>query len=224
MKSSILLPAIALLALLGTSAQAATVSITVSTAGAGNPLYVDSLGNFLGAGDVVRVGIFDTSTLANLTTLETSDDYAAINALFTPLAEGGSNSGTVTETGATGTDLVINNLFGTGNIFGQIQGIDSNFCTPGTELAVWVFNNSDPLQATQWGIFTTTSGWEFPAALGSQTLASNKINDVIRGSSLGGNYALSVVPEPGSWLLLMLGSVVLNYRRRRPGSRMSGIL
>ena len=220
MKTRLLLSTIALLVLASTAVQAATVSITVSSAGA-VPKFVDSLGGFLVAGDAIRVGFFNSSTPANMATLMTSNVYGDVNALFTPLAEGISNAGTVNETGATGTNLVINDLFGTGNVFGQIQNIDSTYCTPGTELAVWVFNNADPTLATQWGIFTSTSGWEFPAALGSSTLATNENVVIMRGSSLSGNLALdniSVVPEPGSWLLLAAGALVLNGRRRRQRS------
>ncbi len=221
MKPRLLLPTIALLAMASAAVQAATVSISVSTAGA-VPKFVDSLGGFLTAGDAVRVGIFNVSTPANLATLQTSNVFAEVNALFTPLAENITNAGTVNETGATGTNMVINNMFGTGNIFGQIQNIDSTYCTPGTELFIWAFNNADPNLATQWGIFTSTGGWEFPAALGSSTLSTSASENVviIRGDSLGGNLALSninIVPEPGSWLMLIVGAVVLTGRRRRSG-------
>ena len=219
MKMRTLLSTAAMLALAG-SIQAATVSITVSSAG-NVPKYVDSLGNVLGVGDAVRVGFFNTSG-GNLSTLQNSNVFADVNALFTPLAEGIANAGTVVESGTSGTNLIINDAFsgtfGPGNVFGQISGIDSTYCTTGTELAVWVFNNADPTLATQWGIFTATSGWEFPAALASSTLATNEIDTVIRGSSAGGNFLLSnisVVPEPGSWMLLAAGAVVLNGRRRR---------
>lgn len=215
MKIRFLLSTVVLLAL-SAAVQAATVSITVSSAG-NVPKYVDSLGNLLTAGDAVRVGFFNMSG-GNLATLQNSNVFADVNALFTPLAEGNANGGTVAEAGATGTNLVINNLFAQGNVFGQITGIDSSYCTTGTEMAVWVFNNADPTLATEWGIFTTTSGWEFPAALGSQTLATNEIDTIIRGSNDGTNFLLSnisVVPEPGCWVLLAAGAVLLNGRRRR---------
>lgn len=220
MNPRLLLPTIALLVLASAAVQAATVSITVSSAGA-VPKFVDSLGGFLVAGDAIRVGFFNSSTPANMATLQTSNVFADVNALFTPLAENITNAGTVSETGATGSNLVINNLFGTGNVFGQIQNIDSTYCTPGTELFIWVFNNADPTLATQWGIFTSTAGWEFPAGLGSSTLATDENVVILRGSNLSGNLALdnvNVVPEPGSWLLLVAGTVVLTSRRRRQRS------
>lgn len=220
MNPRLLLPTIAILVLASAAVQAATVSITVSSAGA-VPKFVDSLGGFLVAGDAIRVGFFNSSTPANLATLQTSNVFADVNALFTPLAENITNAGTVSETGATGSNLVINNLFGTGNVFGQIQNIDSTYCTPGTELFIWVFNNADPTLATQWGIFTSTAGWEFPAGLGSSTLATDENVVILRGSNLSGNLALdnvNVVPEPGSWLLLVAGTVVLTSRRRRQRS------
>ena len=227
MNNRILLPVVALLALSGPAVQAATVSISVSAVSA-NPEFVDSLGNFLAAGDAVRVGIFDTSTQANLTTLQTDNNFSDVNALFTPLAEGGANSGTVNQGGNSGTNLMVNNFLGIqGSTFGQIVGISSTFCTPGTELDVWVFNNANPALATEWGIYSSTSGWAFPQALGSNTLTTTTLNDVIRGSTEGnGNFALSnisVVPEPGSWLLLMVGAAVMVGRRRRFGANAASV-
>jgi len=222
MNTRFLLPVVALLALSGQAVQAATVSISVSAVSA-NPEFVDSLGGFLAAGDAVRVGIFNTSAPGSLATLQTDNVYTDVNALFTPFAEGGANSGLVNQSGNLSTNLVVNNFFGTqGAVFGQITGIDSNFCTPGTELALWVFNNADPTQATEWGIFTSTSKWAFPQALGSNTLTTTTLDNVIRGSTEpNGNFALSnisVVPEPGSWLLLMAGAVALTGRKRRFGA------
>ena len=222
MKHRLLFSIIAASGLSLSALQGATVDVAVTSAGP-SPKFVDSLGNFLNFGADVRVGIFNTSAPGSLATLQTSNDYNAVNSLFTPLAENMGGGGSVSESGTSGTNLIVNNLLGTGNVFGSITGIDSAFCTPGTELAVWVFNNSDPTQATEWGIFTTTNGWEFPAATvlgGSSTLNTNEIDTVIRGGTVGANYSLSnvsTVPEPGSCLLLALGSVLI-VRRRRSGS------
>ena len=220
MKTRHLLSTLAVMALTALPSTAATVDIAVSSAGT-SPKFVDSLGSILNFGSDVRVGIFNMSAPGALATLQTSNDYNTINSLFTPLGENNGGGGTVSQFNNSGTNLIINNGLGAGNVFGSITGVDAAFCTPGTELAVWVFNNADPTLATEWGIFTTTNGWEFPAATvlgGSSTLNTNEIDTVIRGSSQGGNYALSsvsVVPEPGSWLLLVAGVAVLNQRRRR---------
>ena len=225
MKARLFLPTIALLAMASAAVQAATVSVTVSSSGLGvPPKFVDSLGGFLTVGDAVRVGVFNTSTPANLATLQTSNVFADVNALFTALGENIANAGTVLQGDAlgnplTGTNLVINNGL-THNVFGQITNVDSNYYTQGTELFLWVFNNADPTLATQWGIFTSSGGWEFPSGLGSTTLGTNENVVILRGSSLSGNLALdniSVVPEPGSWLLLIVGAVALTGRRRRIG-------
>ena len=227
MKTRLFLSSIACLLGLTVASSAATVDVAVTSAGT-SPKFVDSLGSFLTLGCDVRVGIFDMSTPANLAILQTSNDFTAVNSLFTPLAENMGGGGTVSQFGNAGTNLIINNGLGTGNVFGSIVGIDPAFCTPGTELAVWVFNNSDPTQASQWGIFTTTSGWEFPAASalgGSSTLNTNEIDTIIRGSTNGSNYALSnvsAVPEPGSWLLIVAGAVVVARSRRR-SNRYSGV-
>lgn len=221
MKTSAIIHAIlGLLLLLATPARAA-VSITVNSNG-GSP-FADSSGTLLADGSVVRVGYFDTAALGVLNTLQTSTTYSEINALFTPLAENIANAGTVSQSGATGQNLVINSLSSPGAIFGSITGISASYLTPGMDLAVWVFNSSNPLTASEWGIFSATTqlaaNWDFPFDLGSSTLSTFEINNVIRGTDTGTQFRLAPVvtpvPEPGSLLLVMAASGLL-MRRRRP--------
>ena len=199
----------------------AAVTIAVNSNG-GSP-FADSSGTVLPDGSVVRVGYFDLGSAGVLNTLQTSTDYVALNALFTPLAEGLAGAGTVSQSGATGNQLVINSLSSAGAIFGSISGIDASYLTPGMDLSVWVFNDSNPLAATEWGIFSATtrsgSNWDFPNDLGASTLSTFEIDNVVRGLDTGSQFRLAPVvvpvPEPGSLLLLFVGSGLL-LRRRRP--------
>ena len=134
------------LMVLGHQAQAATVSISVNSNG--GPMFATSAGDLLTLGSCIRIGVFDTSG-GNLTTLQTSDDYFAIAALFTPLGESGGSSGTVTQSGNTSSVLMINDLFGTGNVLGQIANIDSAYLPAGQQLYAWVFNSTAPLGSEQ---------------------------------------------------------------------------
>lgn len=212
--SSICLGLTALAALLlSASGMAATVSLTLNSNG-GSP-FATSSGSLLSSGSSVRVGFFNTSG-AGLTTLQTSNVYSEVDSLFTAFAEGNAGGGTVDQTGASGTNLVINDLFTPGHVFGQIIDIDSTYCTTGDAIWVWVFNNADPLLATEWGIFSATTGWAFPAALGSVTLSTFEIDNVVRGTNTGTQYQLSnvsVVPEPGSLFLIAAAGVLLRRRR-----------
>ena len=210
-----------LAAVLLTQAQAATVSISVNSNG--GPMFATSAGDLITLGSCIRIGVFDTSG-ANLTTLQTSNDYFAINALFTPLGESGGDSGTVTQFGNSGSVLIINDLFGTGNVLGQIANIDSAYLPAGQQLYAWVFNSSTPLGSEQWGIYTSTTGWNFPEALGSETLSTFEIDTIIRGSTTGGlttsdRLSLSPVPEPAGSLLILATGLIYHLRRtRRPTS------
>ena len=194
-------------------ALAGPVSITVNS-NAGSP-YALSTGTLLAPGSIIRIGQFDFSLPGNLTTVMTSDDFAAVDALFTPLAENIVNAGTVNQSGATGEYLIINDQFNTGDVYGQIIDIDSAYFTAGTELYAWVFNSSDPLTATEWGVYTASSGWEFPTDLSSSTLSTFEIDTVLRGTDTGTQFRLSAVPEAGSSLLALLGLTVFAVRRRR---------
>lgn len=200
----------------------ATVSITVNSNG--GPVYAESNGTLLSLGDVVRVGYFDLSSPSVLNTLQTSDLFSAVNALFTPLAESLTDAGTVLQADNAGQQLIINNSFGsTGHVFGQVENIEATYLAKDSRLSVWVFNNADPALATEWGIFSAATGWEFPAALGSQTLASfeitNPSTEIIRGGLDAGSQqlrlsALSNIPEPGSLMLLVAAGLVARRRRR----------
>ncbi len=199
---------------------AATVSITVNTNG--GPFYTTSTGVLLEPGYIVRVGYFDLSNPSVVNTLHTSNSYTAINALFTPLAEARANAGTIFQNDANGNPvspsgtMVINNSFGPGQIFGGIQNIDSTYISTGARLSIWIFNSATPTSATEWGIFSASSGWNFPAANGSETLSSVEVNTIERGSFDGPNnhLQLAVVPEPGGATLLMTVGLLLLLRRR----------
>lgn len=202
--------------LLVAKATAATVSISVSSNG--GPMFATSTGDLLTLGSVIRIGSFDISG-GNLATLQTSNDYSTINALFTPLGESGAPSGTVTQGNNPGSLLIINDMFGTGNVLGQIANIEAAYMIAGQPLFAWVFNSSNPTSATEWGIFSAASGWNFPNSLGSETLATFEIDSILRGSTTGGittsdRLQLSAVPEPGSLLLLGL-TFALRLRRQR---------
>ncbi len=221
---ALLLHLVSAVALLASAAHAATVSVTVNTNGAS---YTTSDGSLLPAGCVVRVGIFDTSSPANIATIQTSNNFLDLNALFTPLAEGLPGAGTISEFGTTGNNIITNYNPAVGGmeVFGQITGIESTYCTAGTQLYTWVFNNADPLLATEWGVFTASTGWNFPAALGSETLATKEITDVLRGISVGAvnlsssqlqlSPIVSPVPEPSGAMLIAIISFGVVLRRAR---------
>jgi hypothetical protein len=204
-------------------ASAATVSITVNSNG--GPCYTTSAGALLDPGDIIRVGYFDLSNPTVVNTLQTSNSYTVVNALFTPLAESKANGGTIFQNDANsnpvspGGDILINNSFSPGHVFGGIQNIDSTYFSTGTQLSVWVFNSATPTSATEWGIFSASSGWNFPAANGSETLSSAEVNTYERGylDVANGQLRLAVIPEPGGATLLMSLGLLLQLRRRNRG-------
>lgn len=219
MKSFLIFPILSL-ALLTSLPVAASVSITVNTNG-GSP-YTHSNGSLLNSGSVIRVGYFDISSPGSLLMLQTSNDYSAINSLFRPLGENISNAGWINTVGSLTNYLVVNNMFAPGAVFDQIVGINvgslspsnPNYIAPTSDLSVWVFNSATPQSASEWGIFSASTGWEMPNDLGSSTLSTFEVDTVIRGVNTGSQLQLSPVPEP-SGLLLLFTSVCVFARRRR---------
>ena len=210
---------LALLVMFALPVQAATVSVSVTSLN--GPCYTTSTGAFLDPGSVIRVGYFSAG---NLATFQTSNDYAALDSLFTPLAEGIVGSGTISQIDhnsnlVTGNQLVINNFFGnTGHIFGSIENVAFGAVPIGTDLYVWVFNSATPASASEWGIFGS-SLWEFPDSStlpANESLASIDVDNFVRGQHVlpQNELRLSAVPEPGS-LLLLVGAVAALRRRRR---------
>lgn len=204
--------ALAFLALPGSSR--ATISVTINSNGGWcySPASGTGLLNF---GSVIRVGQFDLSAPGNYALLQTSNDYATLNSLFTPLGEGLPGAGTISQLGSTGNHIIINDQFEAGHVFGQITDINASYFATGSSLYVWVFNSATPSTASEWGIFTASSGWEVPADLGSTTLSTFEPVVVVRGDTTGDRFNLSPVPEPNSLMLLSLGAVVLLRRARR---------
>jgi hypothetical protein len=211
MKNDIRLFLLSLLLLLALPSRA-EVSITVNSNG-GSP-FCDAGGMLLNTGCIVRVGFFDFAAPGNLLTLQTSNDFSVVDALFTPLGEGIAGAGNINQAGSLTNYLIVNGMFASGDIFGQITGIDPGYLAAGTDLALWVYNNATPEAASEWGIYTASTGWEFPSDLGSTVLSTFEIDNVIRGNNTGLQFQLSPVPEPGGLLLLLVTGGVLLRRRR----------
>ena len=211
---------ILLLALLTLSSSLTAATVSLSITSNGGPMFSTSGGSLLAMGSAVRVGLFDLSG-GNLTTIQTSNDYFAVNALFTPLGENGGVTGASAQpNNASTTMLMINDFFGAGNILGQIGNIESAYLAAGRQLFAWVFNTAAPESASEWGIFSATTGWNSPSTLGSETLATSEIDTILRGSTTGGlttsdRLSLSPVPEPGSLLLVIGSALAFSLRRSR---------
>jgi hypothetical protein len=217
MKTSFPLLLLTLL-LLSNSLSAATISLSITSNG--GPMFSTSDGDLLTMGSCVRIGLFDLSG-GNLTTIQTSNDYFAVDALFTPLGENGGAAGESAQANnASSTMLMINDFFGVGNILGLIGNIEFAYLASGRQLFAWVFNTAAPEDATEWGIYSATSGWDSPNAFASETLATFEIDTILRGSTTGGitisdRLSLSPVPEPGSLLLILGSALAFTARRSR---------
>jgi len=203
-----------LLALLTSAASA--VTITVNSNGR---IITTSEGNLLTSGaSTIRVGTFDVSG-GNLDTITNSKSFSAVDALFTPVLENNAGGGTVFAANHADTNqrLHINDTGTAGNIFAQITGVSASYYGGGTQLYLWVFNAADPSSSTEWGIFSSSNVvWDFPNDdLGSSSLSTMDVDNVIVGSTGAGSLLLAPIPEPSVSLLALFASAGFVFRRRR---------
>jgi hypothetical protein len=203
----------AIAAFLALPAAAGTVSVTVNS-NSGSP-YTFGDGSLLPTGSVIRIGAFDLSSPENLAIVQSSGDFTSVDALFTPLAENIPGAGTISQTGAIGDNIVINDVFAPGAVYGQIINIDSAYLPSGTQLYAWVFSSDDPVTAAEWGVFSATVGWDFPIEPGSSTLSTFEVDEVVRGTDTGTELRLSAVPEPQAMILFAAAALFFSGRRRR---------
>lgn len=173
---------------------------------------VSSAGAALPVNSLVRVGFFNDPAV-NIAILA-GDDFAAIDALFTPLGENPNSAAD----GTTG-PIRIN---ATGQYGGSIQNVASAYAPENTPLYVWVLNQSTAdANATEWAIFRDAT-WRMPNEIGSLNLLTWQIDEpseVIRGTLNTASNQIRLapaqsIPEPGAAALALAAMVVLRRRRR----------
>ncbi len=139
----------------------------------------DSTGGII-SGGAIRVGFLDLTSPRDFI-VEHSSDFQKIDAHWTPLAEGTTNGGTVAQAGNTSETLIVNDQFAAGEFFGQITNASS--FPQGTKLFLWVFNHTNPSEATEWALISSSnSSWAMPGLIGSTTLSSDSADQIFRGT------------------------------------------
>ena len=169
---------------------------TLTLSSAGGSQFANKSGTALQNGALVRVGTFDLPAGTREATVSNTKDYHQLKAWFRPLGEGVSGRGSVLQAGASGTNsgLRINDLPGNGGVFGAIESINESQLTSGTQLFVWVFNNSTPETSDEWGIFTADT-WKAPPSLGNSTLSTNAAVRALHGTSALNQLQLKSIPS-----------------------------
>lgn len=188
-----LLPALFSLFLNGVSLSLAGNLTINSNAG----LQVRDSSGALISGGAIRVGFLNLESPRDFIT-ENASDFAQIDAYWTPLAEGSPNGGTVAQAGNTGQTLIVNDQFLEGDFFGQITNVAS--LPQGTKLFLWLFNDADPSEASEWAIVSSSDlSWSVPSAIGSTTLSTNDVDQIFRGSRVGNEIRLSPKESPSGF-------------------------
>lgn len=167
----------------------------------------------LAVGSLVRLGFFSGLSVANIQSLAAAGDKSALDSAFREFGTATIGQGTGNEPGTWSRS--------SNNSEAQFGGLTAY---------VWVYNAASLAAATQWGIFTGTTGWTFPADVdtGNTSLDVNSVqlpSGVIVGQSTLGSATLfgeSVpvlrlvpVPEPSAGILSAIGLIALGAKRRR---------
>ena len=181
--------------LLATSASAGTLTLS----SVGGSRFATKTGALISSGCAVRLGTFELPAASRDAVLNSQGDYAWLKSVFKPLAEGLIGAGSAAQASGSGSVLRANGFPAAGDIFGSISGIDPAYLSPDTQLYVWVFNHSNPDQATQWGLFTAAE-WTAPPALGNRTLSTAASVQALQGTATAGQLRLIDVPSTyGNW-------------------------
>lgn len=181
-------------ALIGVSASVSAATSTIIISSVGGSKFADKNGNLIAQGCAVRLGSFSITESA----VSSTPDYAQLKSVFKPLAEGIVGAGTPSQSAGSGSVLRANDFPAEGDVFGSISNIDTTYLPPNTKLYVWVFNNANPDNATQWGLFTAPD-WTAPPALGSKTLLTVNVQ-ALQGTASGSLLKLEDVPSTyGNW-------------------------
>jgi hypothetical protein len=135
--------------------------------------------------------------------------------------------------GVSGNTMEINSYDGSGSVgsspgqfFGTFNGVSSSYLTAGDALYLWVFNSSNPLTATQWGVFDGGTAWNFPsypfpgsADLSTSTATTPVFGTAVTSGPNNGDYELanvSVVPEPENLSVIAAAVAIgVTFLRRR---------
>ena len=181
--------------LLATSASAGTLTLS----SVGGSRFATKTGSLISTGCAVRLGTFELPAASRDAVLNSQGDYAWLKSVFKPLAEGLIGAGSAAQASGSGSVLRANGFPAAGDLFGSISDIDPAYLTTDTQLYVWVFNHSNPDQATQWGLFTAAE-WTAPPALGNRTLSTAASVQALQGTAISGQLRLIDVPSTyGNW-------------------------
>lgn len=181
-------------ALLGLCLSAIAAPSTILLSSVNGAKFTDKDGTLIGNGCAVRLGSFSLTEAQ----VAATGDYAKLKTYFKPLAEGIVGAGTSDQAGGSGTVLRANGFPYPGDIFGAIENIDTSYLPEGTKMYVWVFNNANPDQATQWGLFTGAN-WTAPPALGVRTFETINVQ-ALQGTQTSTQLRLTDVPATyGNW-------------------------
>lgn len=190
----------------------------------------------------LKVGFFDINTtdlqaiVAGWSTTAPSSKYSAysllnshftqIGTLVAPPSTGGTlggSSGGLYNTANTGWNFSL-----TGNVSGTANYVDLALAPQNTQMYMWAFNGSDfssgGFNSTQWALVThyATGQWKLPGS-GALSMVLNTVGaagssasaDIVLGTDNGNNVNMvSIVPEPSTGALMMLGTVGLVALRR----------
>ncbi len=190
-------------------------AVTVIVGSGGGPKFRTSADAPAMTGWAVRTGAIDPGDVA---TFGSSNNFAALDALFRPLAEGVAGAGTLNQPGNATTRAIINDTPAAGD-FSATYSVSNTGgqVAAGDKLYLWVFNNADPSLATEWGVYTGGAAFDVPAndALGQAIAINLNVTTAVRGSLSGGNLLMAPIPEPSAALLALLAGAFACLRRRR---------
>lgn len=184
------------------------------TSRSGQPQFVSTAGNPLPGGPMVRIGCFENLEDAGVTIQPATATLPTVENLLSEIG---------TRVAAAGSGDNSDGMRSASNDPSGVRGdvpvqtatyTDGGWNMHDTQWTVVVYNDPDPANATEFGVFASVDMLAPPSSPDTETLATQDNLEALRRLIDSGELHLEPIPEPSGISLIMISLAIVIPRRR----------